>query len=548
MDNIINTDIVIVGGGPSGLATAIELANLNIKNDKNMKIMLIEKGADIGNHILSGAIIKSDVFSELLPDIPFEDIPFDSKVNKDKTSFFCKNFSFNFPFALPFMGNKGNHVGSLSHICRFLSSIAEEKGIEIYTGFSVDEIIYKDDKVTGVKIKDTGLKKDGSKDLNYQEGTIIYSKIVILAEGSRGSLTQTLIEKKKLNNTNPQTYSLGVKELWKTNGENIKQGDVYHTMGYPLTNEFGGGFIYGLKDNMVALGLVVGLDYEDPTFDIQAAFQIWKKHPKIQKILKNATISEFGAKTIPEGGYNAIPDLCSDNVLIVGDGAGLVTMPALKGIHLSIKSGMLAAKCAFNAIKSNNTSKEALASYKISIDKSLIYKDMYKFRNFRQSFSDGMLKGIIRFSTQIITNGAGFFGDLTNDDDYKRTKSLENFKGVKFSVKFKNDLQFDNKKTFDKVTNVFYSKTSHDEEQPKHLIVNNMDNFNKVNIKKYGAPCQFFCPADVYELTKNSSGDNVFKIHAENCVHCKTCDIKSVNQAITWVVPYGGNGPKYNYM
>ncbi|MEI7502256.1 MAG: NAD(P)/FAD-dependent oxidoreductase, partial [Paludibacter sp.] len=319
--NTVSTDILIIGGGPSGLATSIHLADILKQKGLNHRILLIEKGSSIGSHILSGAVIKTEVFKSLLPDVDFNEIPFNAPVITDATVLLSENGSFKLPFHVPHMSNKGNYTASLGQVCRYLATKAEEKGVEIYAGFAVDEILYKDGKVIGAKTIDTGIDHHGQQMENFQEGTRIEAKLTIFAEGTRGSLAKKLIKEYDLEkDKNCQIYSLGVKELWSVPEGNIKAGEVYHTMGYPLNlKEFGGGFVYGLKDNKVAVGLVVGLEYEDPTFDAHDAFQAWKTNPFISKFLKGGKLVEYGAKTLPEGGYYSIPKLFTDNALIVGD-------------------------------------------------------------------------------------------------------------------------------------------------------------------------------------------------------------------------------------
>jgi electron-transferring-flavoprotein dehydrogenase len=552
MNNIdtITTDVLIIGGGPSGLATSIHLADILKQHGKNGRILLIEKGRSIGSHILSGAVIKPSVFKELLPEVDFSEIPFNAKVIKDRTVLLTEKKSLTLPFHLPFMSNKGNYVASLGQICRYLALKAGEKGVEIYSGFAVDEILYKDGKVIGAKTKDTGLDHHGHQLENFQAGTRIEAKITVFAEGTRGSLTKTLIKKFNLDkDRNEQVYSLGCKELWTVPEGNIEAGQIYHTMGYPLDNdEFGGGFIYGLNDNKVAVGLVVGLDYKDPTFDAHDAFQIWKTSSFVSKILKGGKLVEYGAKTLPEGGYYAIPKLFVDNALIVGDSAGLVAMPALKGIHLAIKSGMLAAQTIAMALSDNDTSENNLKHYETLLNSSIIHREMYRVRNFRQGFANGLIVGGLHFGTQLITGGAGFFGRLRSHADHKTTLKLSELKKKPFKERFKGKLEFDKVLTFDKATDVFYSGVYHDEQQVVHLQINDIDKFNAVNIEQYGAPEQFYCSSEVYELHTNKAGRKELRIHAENCMHCKTCDIKSPGEAITWVVPNGGNGPEFQNM
>ena len=552
MDNvdIVSTDVLIIGGGPSGLATAIHLADTFKQNGQIHRILLIEKGSSIGSHILSGAIIKPAVFKELLPDVEISEIPFNAKVTKDCTVLLGKKGAITLPFHVPYMNNIGNYTASLGQICKYLAVKAQEKGVEIYTGFAVDEILYKDDKVIGAKTKDTGLDHQGNQLENFQIGTRIEARITIFAEGTRGSLTKMLIKKFDLTkDSNDQIYSLGCKELWKVPQGNIEAGQIYHTMGYPLNNdEFGGGFIYGLNDNKVAVGLVVGLDYKDPSFDVHNAMQVWKTTPFVSRILKGGKLLEYGAKTLPEGGHYAIPKLYVDNALIVGDSAGMVVMPALKGIHLAIKSGMLAAQTTAAALLKNDTSEKSLKQYETLIKNSLINKEMYAVRNFRQGFEKGLIAGGLHFGTQLITGGAGFFGRLRSHPDYQTTLKLNEFKKKPFKDRFKGELEFDKVLTFDKVTDVYYSGVYHDEQQVVHLRINDPEKFNAVNIEQYGAPEQFYCSAEVYELHTNKSGKKELRIHAENCMHCKTCDIKSPEEGITWIVPNGGNGPDFQNM
>jgi electron-transferring-flavoprotein dehydrogenase len=549
-NDTVSTDVLIIGGGPAGLATSIHLADIFKKNGQSKRILLIEKGRSIGSHILSGAVIKPAVFKELLPDKEFSDIPFNSKVAKDKTVFLTERRAITLPFHVPYMSNSGNYVASLGQICRYLAERANEKGVEIYTGFAVDEILYKDGKVAGAKTKDTGIDHHGHQLENFQPGSRIEAGITVFAEGTRGSLTKMLIKKFNLTkDRNEQVYSLGCKELWSVPEGNIEPGQIYHTMGYPLQNdEFGGGFIYGLTDNKVAIGLVVGLDYKDPSFDVHDAFQIWKTTPFVSRILKGGRFLEYGAKTLPEGGHYAIPKLFVDNALIVGDSAGLVAMPALKGIHLAIKSGMLAAQTAADALARNDTSEKSLQQYEELISNSFIHKELYAVRNFRQGFAKGLIAGGLHFGTQLITGGAGFFGRLRSHADYQTTVKLSELMKKPFKERFKGKLEFDKVLTFDKSTDVYHSGVHHDEQQVVHLQINNTENFNTVNVEQYGAPEVFFCSSEVYELHINKEGRKEIRIHAENCMHCKTCDIKSPGDGITWVVPNGGNGPDFQNM
>jgi len=553
MDNhdVISTDVLIVGGGPAGLATAIELANSLKQKGKKKRIMLIEKGSSIGAHILSGAVIRPKVFKELLTPEEFENIPFDSQVTTDVVVKLNEAGEMELPFHPPYMENDGNYIASLGQVCRYLAELAEAKGVEIYTGFSVDDIVYGEDgTIAGVKTKDTGVDHHGVKQKNYQEGTVVKADITIFAEGTRGSLAKKVIDRFNLDQgKNPQIYSLGVKEIWKVPEGTIEAGAVYHTFGYPLKDrsEFGGGFIYGLSDNRVALGLVVGLDYADPSFDVHAAMQVWKTHPYVAKFLEGGSIMEFGAKTLPEGGWNSVPRYYGDNFMIVGDSAGFLTTARLKGVHLAVRSGMCAAKAALDALRKEDSSKKVLAKYETLVNESFIYKELYPTRNMRAVMQEGMVLGGLKMGVQLLTGGACLFVPEVEADS-ETTQTVAAYSGVPFKQRFAGKLEFDKKLTFDKVTSVFYSKAMHDEVQPVHLVVNDPDDFQWTNIDKYGLAEEAFCPAEVYELHVDKEGNKSLRLHAENCVHCKTCDIKSPNGGITWTTPYGGDGPDYNYM
>ena len=551
--DVISTDVLIVGAGPAGLSTAIALADKLKQRGDDKRVMLIEKGSSIGSHILSGAVIRPKVFKELLTTGEFDGIPFDSKVGDDVTvKLNDDGGETTLPFHPPYMSNEGNYIGSLGQICKYLATLAEERGVEIYTGFSVDSVVYdSENKVKGIKTKDTGVDHHGVKQKNYQEGTVVEAGITIFAEGTRGSAVKTVIEKLNLDaGKNPQIYSLGVKEIWKVPEGRVEAGSVKHTFGYPLRDkeEFGGGFIYGLTDNRVAVGLVVGLDYEDPSFDTHAAMQVWKTHPYVSKILEGGTVIEAGAKTLPEGGYNSIPKLYADNMMIVGDSAGLLSTPRLKGVHLAVRSGMCAAQAAVEALMSGDTSKASLAKYDELVSNSFIHKELYPTRNMRAVMQDGMVLGGLKMGMQLVTGGACMMVPEVEADS-ATTKKVKDFDKEPFEQRFAGKLDYDKKLTFDKVTTVYYSKAMHDEVQPVHLVVNNEEQFQASNIEEYGLACASMCPAEVYELhVDKKSGAKSLRLHAENCVHCKTCDIKSPNSGITWTTPYGGDGPDYNMM
>lgn len=559
----VETDILIIGGGPAGLATAIHLADLFGQNQPAsadpkavaklpIKIMLLEKGAEIGDHSISGAVINPGSLKELLPDIAEKDMPFETPVLKEEVHYLVKGKTYTIPFELPYFSNKGNYIASLGKVTRWLAGIAVKKGVQIYSNFTGSEIIYENGKVAGVRTGASGIDHKGAPMDNYQPPTDVRAKITIFAEGTRGSLTKTLVEKFNLGkDRNPQVYSLGVKEVWEVPAGAIEEGYVAHTMGYPLTSkEFGGGFIYGMHNNLVAIGIVAGLDYSDPTFDLHSALQVYKKHPFIANIIKNGKIVRYGAKTIPEGGLFSVPQLYHDNALIVGDSAGLLAMPSLKGIHLAVKSGMLAAKTTFEALKKNDTSLKQLSLYEKLFNESTIYKELYPVRNFRAAFQGNLLLGMFRFGIQMITGGRGLSlsGKLKLSEDFKHYQTLKEINGSSFQERMKDELVIDKITTFDKDTDVFYSGTKHDEEQPSHIKVLSLDTCQTC-IDVYGAPCQGFCSSQVFEVSLNiKTGKKGLTLHPSNCLHCKTCDIKDPHQNVLWTVPYGGDGPEYGNM
>ncbi len=551
--NVISTDVLIVGGGPAGLSTAIALADKLKQKGENKRIILVEKGSSIGSHILSGAVIRPRVFRELLTTGEFDGLPFDSLVGADSVAKLNDNGGeIVLPFHPPYMSNDGNYIASLAQVCKYLATLAEERGVEIYTGFSVDSVVYdSENRVIGVKTKDTGVDHHGVKQKNFQEGTTVEAAITVFAEGTRGSAVKTVIEKLNLDaGKNPQIYSLGVKEIWKVPEGNIEAGTVKHTFGYPLKDkeEFGGGFIYGLTDNRVALGLVVGLDYKDPSFDVHAAMQVWKTHPYVSKILEGGSVIEAGAKTLPEGGWNSVPKYYADNMMIVGDSAGFLTTARLKGVHLAVRSGICAATAAVEALISEDTSKNSLSRYEELVNSSSIYSELYPVRNMRAVMQDGMILGGLKMGIQLVTGGTCLMVPKVHND-FSETQTIREFSGEPFAQRFADKLDYDKKLTFDKVTTVYHSKAMHDEVQVPHLVVNDEKQFQSSNIEEYGLSEASMCPAEVYELhIDKKSGAKSLRLHAENCVHCKTCDIKSPNSGITWTTPYGGDGPDYNMM
>jgi len=544
----LEADVLIVGAGPAGLSCALHLANL-IKqhNASGLKpelsaenIYVLEKGREIGAHQLSGAIMNPKALCELVPDYQ-KSAPLDTPVTDSAALIFTQESSFRIPVTPPPFQNRGNYVISLSKLVKWLGGLVEATGVNVFKEFGGADLIYEGDGIAGVITEDKGLDKNGKPKANFTLGYELRAKVTVLAEGTRGSLTKQLVAQKHLDNINPQTYGLGIKELWDVQPGKIPPGYVAHTLGWPVpTDIYGGGWIYGLSNDRVSIGLVVALEYEDPRFDPHAAFQTWKTHPYVRNILDGGKLVRYGAKSLPYGGWYSMPRNYLDGGLIVGDSGSFLDSQRLKGVHLAMKSGMLAAETIFEALKKEDYSAASLSAYKEKIDKSYIKTELWKVRNFHQGFQTGLLNGFINSGLQQVTGGRGLIDPMHAHEGYKKYKPIygrpapERFKG-------------DGKLTFDRLTDVYHSGTRHEEDQPCHLHVSDLNICATRCVQEYGNPCQYFCPAAVYEIAKEGAGVKL-KINAANCVHCKTCDIADPYQIIDWVVPEGGGGPNYEGM
>ena len=559
---VMDVDVLFVGGGVASLCGALHLSNLIQAHNKKVEesgegkkldeimIALLEKGTDIGAHNISGAIMDPTALKELMPDFLEKDAPLEGKIIGEEVSLLTKKGRIKSPITPPPLNNHGNYIVSLSKITSWLGKIVEENGVDIFPGFAGTEILYEDDKVIGIRTGDKGIGPDGDKKANFEPGIDLHARVTIFGEGTRGSLTKTLIKKYKLDEgKNPQTYVAGVKEVWEIPDGNFQDGHIVHTMGYPLkSNTYGGGFIYGMKNNMVSVGLLTGLDSEDPFLDPHLEFQKFKLHPFVAEILKDGKLVQYGAKTAPVGGYFSIPKLAIDGGIIIGDSASLFISQKIKGIHIAMKSGMIAAETILDALLKDDFSVSQLEQYEKSLYSSYIGKELHKVRNFHQAFKKGLWAGLIKAGFQYILGGRILKGRLSANADFLHQKKVVDIYGTDLPTdEQKGKIKFDGKTTFDKESDVYYSGTIHEEQQPVHLKILDLDICYTKCREEYQNPCLSFCPANVYEMEiDEKTGKPSMKLNFSNCVHCKTCDIKDPYENITWETPEGGGGPKYS--
>jgi electron-transferring-flavoprotein dehydrogenase len=548
---VMEYDVVIVGAGPAGLAAAIRLKQLAAARAKDVSVCVLEKGSEVGAHILSGAVIDPISLNELIPDWKAKGAPIDTPVTDDRFLYLGPSGSLRFPNILfpPLMSNHGNYIVSLGNVCRWLAKQAEELGVEIYPGFAAAEVLY-DDKgaVKGVATGDMGIGRDGKPKSGFTRGMELHGKYTFIAEGVRGSLAKQLIARFKLTDgREPQKFGIGLKELWQLPPEKHKRGLVLHTMGWPLTNSTGGGsFMYHFGEGLVSIGFVVHLNYKNPYVSPFDEFQRFKTHPVIRPYLEGGKRIAYGARAITEGGFQSVPKLTFPGGALIGCSAGFMNLPRIKGSHNAMKSGMLAADAAFDALIAGRSGDE-LTAYPQAYETSHIYKDIKRVRNVKPLLSRlGTFLGTGFGALDMWTNqlfGFSFIGTLRHGKtDAASLRPAREFKPIAYPKP-------DGVVSFDKLSSVFLSSTNHEEDQPIHLTLMDASVPISRNLPEYDEPAQRYCPAGVYEVVRDNSGGNPrFVINAQNCVHCKTCDIKDPAQNINWVVPEGGGGPNYPNM
>lgn len=542
-------DVVIVGAGPAGLSAAIKLKQLAVDGGQDIAVCVLEKGSEVGAHIMSGAVMEPRAMDELFPDWKEMGAPLNTAVKSEKFLLLGKEKSVSVPiWMLPGqLHNDGNYIISLGNVCRWLGEQAENLGVEIYPGFAAAEVLYNDDgSVKGVATGDMGIGKDGQPKATHEQGLELHARYTLFAEGCRGSLTKGLMEKFDLNKDNdPQTFGIGIKELWELPEEQHNEGQIVHTAGWPMdTKTWGGSFIYHLSDRQAYVGYVVGLDYQNPHLSPFEEFQRFKTHPAIRKMLEGGKRIAYGARALNEGGLQSVPTLAFPGGALIGCTAGFLNVPKIKGSHNAMKTGMLAAEAVYEDFVAETKSEDkVLSSYPEKYKASWVYKELHAVRNFRPAFAKfGMLGFAIGGMELKLLGGKAPWTFRHKHRDHESLKPAADMPKIDYPKP-------DNIVSFDRNSSVFLSATNHEEDQPVHLTLKDDSVPVAHNLAIYDAPEQRFCPAGVYEIVRDDDGSNPrLQINAQNCVHCKTCDIKDPTQNINWVTPEGGGGPNYPNM
>jgi len=536
-DNTISVDVLIIGAGPAGLATAIRLA----QQSPNLSICILEKGSEVGAHILSGAVLETKALTELIPDWSTRNAPLHTPVTQDRFFFLTEKKAWRLPTP-SLLHNKGNYIISLGHLCRWLADYAQSLGIEIYPSTPAVALLYDEqDAVCGVKTGDFGIGKDGKPTERYQPGMEIFAKQTILAEGCRGSLSKIAMARYQLTaQSQPQTYGIGLKEIWEVQPQHHQQGLVIHTVGWPLDHQtYGGSFIYHAANQQVNIGLIVGLDYPNPYLNPYEELQRLKTHPLLRSLLVGGRCISYGSKALVEGGWQALPQMHFPGGLLVGDSAGMVNIGKIKGIHNALRSGMIAAE---HIIKHLQTpSSQSITSYTPAIKTSSIGKELYQVRNIRPAFHYGLFAGMGYAALEMVIFKGHEPWDWSHHPDHLQLRQASQCQPIAYS-------KADSMVTFPKLTALSLSNVFHEENQPCHLVLADKNVPIDVNLKYYDAPEQRYCPANVYEIVTDKDGKARLQINGSNCLHCKSCDIKDPTQNITWQPPEGGGGPNYSGM
>jgi electron-transferring-flavoprotein dehydrogenase len=540
----MNFDVVIVGAGPSGLTMGIRLAQLAQEQERELTICILEKGAEVGAHILSGAVVETRTLAELIPDWKEKGAPLKVGVKSDAFKFLTEKSAISMPTP-PQMHNQGNYIISLGNLCRWLAEQAEELGVEIFPGFAAAEVLYDDSgAVRGVATGDMGIGKDGEPTENFEPGVELIGRQTIFAEGCRGSLSGELMQKFNLREgVEPQTYGIGIKEIWEVKPEVHDEGATMHTIGWPLKSDtYGGSFLYHNENNQVAVGFVVGLDYKNPHLSPFEEFQRFKNHPSIRPIFEGGTRVSYGARALSEGGLQSIPKLTFPGGLLVGDTAGFLNVPKIKGTHTSMKSAMLAAEAVIELLpaeydEENPGPAQEAVSYGDKFKNSWLWQELHKVRNIRPGFQKGLWWGLFNAALESYVFRGKAPWTMGHHADHEQIGNKNDYAKIDYPKP-------DGEVSFDRSSSVYLSGTFHDDNQPAHLRLRDDSVPIALNLEKYDAPEQRYCPAGVYEIVE-VEGSPALQINAQNCVHCKTCDIKDPSQNIHWTVPEGGGGPTY---